>query len=185
MKSSSHYLLVGALVLASPVTAMAETPQAPAQKGPADVRTQGEIRGYIWPIAAGIEGARASTVALQSLSTNEPFNRKDARKAAEIADKSLTVAYDTAEELSKMKGLTLDAKAQAQNAVMKLKAARGTLSQIRDQVGVIEGLFERVDAEKVHNLSTTLITQIHEAQKATQSVADVYQISVSNEFWGK
>jgi len=36
-----------------------------------------------------------------------------------------------------------------------------------------EGPFERTDAEKVHNLSTTLATQIHEAQKATQSVADV------------
>lgn len=189
MKSLSHYLIPGILVIAAAAPSIAETPQPATppvgEKSPMDAKTQAAIKGYIWPTAAGIEGARASAAALESLSTTEPFNRKDARKAADIADKSLTVAHDSAEELSKMKELSPEARTRAQNTVTKLKAARETLDQIKDQVGVLEGLFERNDADKVHRLSSTLTVQIQDAQKATQGVADMYEISVSKQFSSK
>ncbi len=192
-----RYLMV-ALSVAVPATALAQaTPQqpeqqqaAPQQPAPQQAAPQqpapsmqvapkqlAEIKGNILPIQAGIESTRASAYVLRSLAMTEPFERKDARKTAEIANQAAKVAHQSAEDLSKMKGLSAEAQAQAQLAAGKLKEVRSTIDQIEGQIGIIEGAFVKNDAENVRNLAARLLEELDSAQRATQNVANIYQVS--------
>lgn len=187
-----RYLMV-AFSLAIPATALAQAaPQQPEQQQPAPQQAApqqpvpsmqvapkqlAEIKGNILPIQAGIESTRASAYVLRSLATTEPFERKDARKTAEIANQAAKVAYQSAEDLSKMKGLSAEALAQAQLAAGKLKEVRSTIDQIEGQIGIIEGAFVKNDAENVRNLAARLLEDLDSAQRATQNVANIYQVS--------
>ncbi|HMY17166.1 MAG TPA: hypothetical protein PKA58_12660 [Polyangium sp.] len=192
-----RYLMV-ALSVAVPATALAQAaPQqpeqqqaAPQQPAPQQAAPQqpapsmqvapkqlAEIKGNILPIQAGIESTRASAYVLRSLAMTEPFERKDARKTAEIANQAAKVAHQSAEDLSKMKGLSAEAQAQAQLAAGKLKEVRSTIDQIEGQIGIIEGAFVKNDAENVRNLAARLLEELDSAQRATQNVANIYQVS--------
>lgn len=192
-----RYLIV-ALSVAVPATALAQAaPQqpeqqqaAPQQPAPQQAAPQqpapsmqvapkqlAEIKGNILPIQAGIESTRASAYVLRSLAMTEPFERKDARKTAEIANQAAKVAHQSAEDLSKMKGLSAEAQAQAQLAAGKLKEVRSTIDQIEGQIGIIEGAFVKNDAENVRNLAARLLEELDSAQRATQNVANIYQVS--------
>ena len=192
-----RYLMV-ALSVAVPATALAQAaPQqpeqqqaAPQQPAPQQAAPQqpapsmqvapkqlAEIKGNILPIQAGIESTRASAYVLRSLAMTEPFERKDARKTAEIANQAAKVAHQSAEDLSKMKGLSAEAQAQAQLATGKLKEVRSTIDQIEGQIGIIEGAFVKNDAENVRNLAARLLEELDSAQRATQNVANIYQVS--------
>ena len=192
-----RYLMV-ALSVAVPATALAQaapqqpeqqqatpqqpTPQQAAPQQPAPSmqvapKQLAEIKGNILPIQAGIESTRASAYVLRSLAMTEPFERKDARKTAEIANQAAKVAHQSAEDLSKMKGLSAEAQAQAQLAAGKLKEVRSTIDQIEGQIGIIEGAFVKNDAENVRNLAARLLEELDSAQRATQNVANIYQVS--------
>jgi ABC-type phosphate transport system substrate-binding protein len=76
-----------------------------------------------------------------------------------------------------MKGLSAEAQAQAQLAAGKLKEVRSTIDQIEGQIGIIEGAFVKNDAENVRNLAARLLEELDSAQRATQNVANIYQVS--------
>lgn len=192
-----RYLMV-ALSVAVPATALAQAapqqpeqqqaapqqpapqqavPQQPAPSMQVAPKQLAEIKGNILPIQAGIESTRASAYVLRSLAMTEPFERKDARKTAEIANQAAKVAHQSAEDLSKMKGLSAEAQAQAQLAAGKLKEVRSTIDQIEGQIGIIEGAFVKNDAENVRNLAARLLEELDSAQRATQNVANIYQVS--------
>lgn len=192
-----RYLIV-ALSVAVPATALAQAapqqpeqqqaapqqpapqqavPQQPAPSMQVAPKQLAEIKGNILPIQAGIESTRASAYVLRSLAMTEPFERKDARKTAEIANQAAKVAHQSAEDLSKMKGLSAEAQAQAQLAAGKLKEVRSTIDQIEGQIGIIEGAFVKNDAENVRNLAARLLEELDSAQRATQNVANIYQVS--------
>jgi hypothetical protein len=178
-----RYLLI-AFALALPSVAMAQgTPaKAPPPAQNAEAKQQIEVKGYVLPIMAGIRSAEMSAAALHELSTTDPFERKDARKTAELAEQAVRIAHERAEDLHEMKGLSAAARADAETATKKLKEARSSVESIQRQVGVLEAPFRRNEAENVRKDSERLNSQLSDAERAVQRVADAYRISTKLAF---
>lgn len=184
----TRYLMI-AFVLATPSMVMAQgtpekappPPAAEAKQEAAEAKKQIEVKGYVLPIVAGIKSAEMSAAALHQLASSEPFERRDARKTAELAEQAVRIAHERADDLREMKGLSAEARSQAETATKKLKEARSSVERIQRQVGVLEEPFRRNEAENVRNESVRLHAELSAAEKAIQSVADSYHISTKLE----
>lgn len=172
-------LATPSMVMAQGTPAKAPPPTAEAKQQAAEAKMQIEVKGYVLPIVAGIKSAEMSAAALHELATTEPFERKDARKTAELAEQAVKIAHERADDLRGIKGLSAEARSQAETATKRLKEARSSVERIQRQVGVLEEPFRRNEAENVRNESMKLHTELAAAEKAIQSVADSYHISTS------
>jgi hypothetical protein len=174
----TRYLTM-AFALALPSHAFAQdAPSKPPETQPPDAKKQAEAKGNLMPVIAGIESAQTSAKALQELAGTEPFERRDARKTAQIAEQGAKVAHERAEDLAKMKGLPPEAREEAKAAAKKLKEARSTIKHIQREVGTIEGHFHRDQAKSVADLSAKLTTELEDARRSIQKVADTYGVSM-------
>ena len=181
MKITRYLNLMILFTLAAPSMALAQgTPtKAPPEQAAVEAKRQGDVKGYILPIVAGIKSAKMSAAVLHELSTTEPFERADARKTAELAEQAVRIAHERAQELHDMKGLTAEARAQADSATKQLKEARASVERIQRQVGVVEGVFRRDEADNVRNESMRLNAQLADAERAIGRIADAYHVSTN------
>lgn len=164
----THCLLV-VTMLALPSAALAQaTPAKSPQAKQAETKQHIEVKGYVLPIVAGIESAQMSAAALHQLATAETLARQDVRRTAELADQAVRIAQARADELRKLKGLSAEAKPEAEATASKLKAARATVKDIQRQT----------EAAQVRDASARLHAQLADAHKSIERLAGMYEVSI-------
>lgn len=164
----THCLLV-ATMLALPSAALAQsTPTKDPPAKQAETKQHIEVKGYVLPIVAGIESAQMSAAALHQLATAEPLGRQDVRRTAELADQAVRIAQARADELRKLKGLSAEARPEAEATASKLKAARASVKEIQRQS----------DAAQVRDASARLHAQLADAHRSIERLAGMYKVSI-------
>ena len=138
--------------------------------------TATEVKGLVLPAFAGIQSAEVSVAAVHELANDAKLQRKDLRKAAELAEQGVRVAQKSADDLKGIKGLSGEAKNEAQAAAAKLKEARTSVEHIQRQVG-LTGAFRKDEADTVRQESMKLHAALGEAQQSLQKVAGRFQVS--------
>lgn len=182
--------LIIAFVLATPSMVMAQgtpvetqPPQgAEAKQQQIEAKKQTEVKGHVLPIIAGIKSAKMSAAVLHELAVTEPFERRGARGIAELAEQAVRISRERAEHLRDLKGLSAEARTEAEKATKKLKEARSSVERIQRQVGIMEAPLRQNEAESVRNESVRLHAELSDSEKAIEKIADIYQVSTNLDF---
>lgn len=157
------------------------TSPSPAQEGTAgqtaDPQTADEqqtARHALVPVLAGLMSAETSMAAIDALLGQEPFSRKDIRQAAELAEESVRIAHERAEEIADMDHLPPDVHQPARDTSRRLREARRAVERIQNQVGAVQGVFRRHEAERIRTELTTLRAELRAARTAVEPLAEAY-----------
>jgi hypothetical protein len=152
-----------------------EQPPRPTQMTE-DRRLEAEVKAHVLPVVAGIESAELAIGALHELATAERFQRRDARKTAELAEHGVRIAHERAQELQRLRGLSDEERRAAQDAARQLQEARSTLRRVNRQVGTIEGMLRRQEAENVRSEAQRLQSELRAARTSIEKVASAYDV---------
>lgn len=174
-------LLIGLIgsMLALPAAALAQdtpTKTPPAQAAEAKPHT--EVKGYVLPIIAGIESAQMAAAALGQLATMETLARKDVRTTAELAEQAIRIAQERTEDMRKVKGLSAEARPEADALLNKLKTARASVKKIQRQVSG-SGKLRPNYAGGLRNEAAQLHTTLADAHESIEKLAGMYDVSTS------
>lgn len=133
-----------------------------------------ELREHVLPAMASIETAQISAAALHELAS-EAFDPQYARRNVELADQALRFGSEQVDSLREMRGLSRDERARLDEAARHLRDAHSTAQRIQESVGA--ELVRQQQADELRNHSEQLHTQLADAHRAIEGIAEDYQIS--------
>lgn len=155
---------------------------APATpEGRSEATAENQVKAQVLPALAGVEAARVSVAALRELAMMQSLDRRDARRTAELANRGIEMAQERIEALGDMRQLSPEARNDVNTAERQLREARASIEQIHRDVGVVEGIVQRDEAQNVRARSEELHTQLAGAQRTIEHLAGQYRISTNLE----
>lgn len=178
MQAPRWFALVLALALPSAVSAEGDMKSSADKKE----KAASNVQSHVVPAVAGIQSADKAAAVLFELSGNEQLRQKDAQMTVDLAQRALAMALNRAEALEDMKGLSSDAKSEADRATTALREARTTLRKIDKQVGAKK--MSPKQAEQLRVQVKDLHEDLTAAENAVEQIAKAYDVPIELEFRG-
>jgi phage-related tail protein len=119
-----------------------------------------------------------SATVVHELASIEPLERASVRAVVSLASAGVDTAKKNAKELHGMTELPQEQRNEAKRAVDKLDEAHSSIKSIERQVGMVEHLFRKHEAENVRKDAMRLHTELGEARSAIDSIASAHQIAL-------
>lgn len=160
--------------------------QPPPQPEP-EKKSQAEmdkVKAHVVPAVTGIQVADKAVSGLHELAGAEQLDKKDAQKTVKLAEDGIQMALTRTQALNKMKGLSADAKTEADSAMKTLKEARATLRQIQKKVRTMQARIPQKDLAQIREQAKTLHQNLTDAESSVEQVAKAYDVPTDLEMGG-